>query len=139
MPAVAPSGVGENEYYNTDEEYFHAVGDALHEEYQVIVDAGFILQIDDPFLSDLFGDPSFDARAARARAEIYIEALNASLPASRRSGCASTPATASTTARASTRRHSPTSSGYMLRMNAGAYCFEAANARHEHEYHLWET
>jgi 5-methyltetrahydropteroyltriglutamate--homocysteine methyltransferase len=29
--------------------------------------------------------------------------------------------------------------GYMLRMNAGAYSFEAANVRHEHEYHLWET
>ncbi len=29
--------------------------------------------------------------------------------------------------------------GYMLRVNAGAYSFEAANARHEHEYHLWET
>jgi len=29
--------------------------------------------------------------------------------------------------------------GYMLQVNAGAYSFEAANARHEHEYHLWET
>jgi 5-methyltetrahydropteroyltriglutamate--homocysteine methyltransferase len=27
----------------------------------------------------------------------------------------------------------------MLRINAGAYSFEAANCRHEHEYHLWET
>ena len=79
MPAVAPSGVGENEYYNTDEAFFHAVGAALHTEYQAIVDAGFILQIDDPFLSDLFGDPSFDAAQRAARAEIYVAALNASL------------------------------------------------------------
>jgi len=27
----------------------------------------------------------------------------------------------------------------MLRVNAGAYSFEAANARHEHEYHVWEN
>src|SRR5579863_1087811 len=79
MPAVAPSGVGENEYYNTDEAFFHAVGEALHSEYQAIVDAGFILQIDDPFLSDLFGDPAFDAAQRATRAAIYVDALNASL------------------------------------------------------------
>src|SRR5262249_10178168 len=32
MPAVAPSGVGTNEYYETQEEYFHAVAEAMHEE-----------------------------------------------------------------------------------------------------------
>ncbi len=48
MPAVAPSGVGTNEYYPTDEEYLHAVGEAMRTEYQAIVDAGLILQIDDP-------------------------------------------------------------------------------------------
>jgi 5-methyltetrahydropteroyltriglutamate--homocysteine methyltransferase len=26
----------------------------------------------------------------------------------------------------------------LLKVNAGAYSFEAANARHEHEYHVWE-
>jgi 5-methyltetrahydropteroyltriglutamate--homocysteine methyltransferase len=58
MPAVAPSGVGENEHYNTDEAFFLAVGEALHAEYRAIVDAGLILQIDDPFLSDLYGAAS---------------------------------------------------------------------------------
>jgi 5-methyltetrahydropteroyltriglutamate--homocysteine methyltransferase len=139
MPAVAPSGVGENEYYKTDEAFFHAVGAALHTEYQAIVDAGFILQIDDPFLSDLFGDPSFDAAQRKARAEIYVEALNASLQGIppdrvRYHTCYGI-------------NHGPRIheaaladiAGYMLRMNAGAYSFEAANVRHEHEYHLWET
>ena len=42
-----------NEYYKTDEEYLFAIADAMHEEYQAIVDAGFILQIDDPRLVDL--------------------------------------------------------------------------------------
>lgn len=139
MPAVAPSGVGENEYYNTDEAFFHAVGAALHTEYQAIVDAGLILQIDDPFLSDLFGDPSFDAEQRRARAEIYVAALNASLQGIppervRYHTCYGI-------------NHGPRIheaaladvAGYMLRVNAGAYSFEAANARHEHEYHLWEV
>jgi 5-methyltetrahydropteroyltriglutamate--homocysteine methyltransferase len=139
MPAVAPSGVGENEYYNTDEAFFHAVGQALHEEYQAIVDAGFLLQIDDPFLSDLFGDPSFDARQRVERAEIYVSALNASLrgipPESvRYHTCYGI-------------NHGPRIheaaladvAAYMLRIDAGAYSFEAANVRHEHEYHLWET
>jgi 5-methyltetrahydropteroyltriglutamate--homocysteine methyltransferase len=139
MPAVAPSGVGENEYYNTDEAFFHAVGAALHTEYQAIVDAGFILQIDDPFLSDLFGDPSFDAAQRAARAEVYVAALNASLQGIppervRYHTCYGI-------------NHGPRIheaaladvAGYMLRMNAGAYSFEAANVRHEHEYHLWET
>jgi 5-methyltetrahydropteroyltriglutamate--homocysteine methyltransferase len=49
MPAVAPSGVGSNEYYRSNEEYLHAVGDALRNEYQAIVDAGLVLQIDDPW------------------------------------------------------------------------------------------
>lgn len=139
MPAVAPSGVGENEYYNDDEAFFHAVGAALHEEYQAVVDAGFILQIDDPFLSDLFGDPSFDAKQRAVRAEIYVAALNASLKGIppervRYHTCYGI-------------NHGPRIheaalgdvAGYMLRINAGAYSFEAANARHEHEYHLWET
>jgi 5-methyltetrahydropteroyltriglutamate--homocysteine methyltransferase len=139
MPAVAPSGVGENEYYNSDEAFFHAVGAALHAEYQAIVDAGFILQIDDPFLSDLFGDPSFDEDQRRRRAEIYVAALNASLMGIppervRYHTCYGI-------------NHGPRIheaaladvAGYMLQVNAGAYSFEAANARHEHEYHLWGT
>jgi len=139
MPAVAPSGVGENEHYNSDEAFFHAVGAALHAEYQAIVDAGFILQIDDPFLSDLFGDPSFDEVQRRRRADVYVAALNASLTGIppervRYHTCYGI-------------NHGPRIheaaladvAGYMLQVNAGAYSFEAANARHEHEYHLWES
>jgi 5-methyltetrahydropteroyltriglutamate--homocysteine methyltransferase len=139
MPAVAPSGVGTNEYYETDEAYFLALGAALHTEYQAIVDAGLILQIDDPFLSDLFGDPALDAAQRHARAEIYVAAINASLHGIppeqvRYHTCYGI-------------NHGPRIheaaladvAGHMLRVNAGAYSFEAANARHEHEYHLWET
>ena len=118
---------------------FTRSGAALHDEYQAIVDAGFILQIDDPFLSDLFGDPRSTRRSGRRGREIYVEALNASLHGIppervRYHTCYGI-------------NHGPRIheaaladvAGYMLRVNAGAYSFEAANARHEHEYHLWET
>ena len=138
MPAVAPSGVGSNEYYRSEEEFLHAVGAALRTEYQAIVDAGFLLQVDDPFLTDIFADPALDARQRRARAAMYVEAINRSLrgiPAEKvrfhtcygiNEGPRINEAALSDVV------------GYMLKVNAGAYSFEAANPRHEHEYHLWE-
>jgi 5-methyltetrahydropteroyltriglutamate--homocysteine methyltransferase len=139
VPAVAPSGVGTNEYYRTDEEFFHAVGAALRSEYRAIVDAGFLLQVDDPFLCDLFGDPALDAAARNKTARIYVEAVNEALrgipPGKVRYhtcyGINEGP-----------RIHEAALSdvaGHMLRVDAGAYSFEAANPRHEHEYHLWES
>ena len=139
LPAVAPSGVGSNEYYASDEEFFHAVGAALRTEYQAIVDAGFLLQIDDPFLSENFGDPAYTPAEQRRRAAIYVDAINESIrgiPAERVRlhtcyGINEGP-----------RIHEAALSEvapYMLQVNAGAYSFEAANARHEHEYHLWES
>src|SRR5437764_14763106 len=80
MPAVAPSRVGCNAYCRSEEEYFHAVAEALHTEYQAIVEAGFILQIDDPWLTDVYNqDPSLDLAERRKTAERYIEALNHAL------------------------------------------------------------
>src|SRR5260221_10834149 len=45
MPAVAPSGVGTNEYYGNEEEFFHQVGRALSTEYQLIAESGLLLQV----------------------------------------------------------------------------------------------
>jgi len=139
MPAVAPSGVAANEYYRTEEEYFHAVGAALRTEYKAIVDAGLLLQVDDPFLSDIFADPALDAKAKKKRAAMYVEAVNASL-----SGIAPEKVRFHTCygINEGPRIHEAALSevvGSMLAVSAGAYSFEAANPRHEHEYHLWET
>ena len=54
MPAVSPTNLANwngNEYYKSDEEFRVALADALHDEYQAIVDAGLVLQIDDPQLA----------------------------------------------------------------------------------------
>ena len=81
MPAVAPSGIGTNEYYGSDEEYLQAVGDALKTEYQAIVEiAGFILQIDDPWLTEVHSqDPSMSLTERQKIAERTVEALNRAL------------------------------------------------------------
>jgi 5-methyltetrahydropteroyltriglutamate--homocysteine methyltransferase len=138
VPAVAPSGVGFNAYYRTDEEFLAAVGEALRVEYLAIVDAGFQLQIDEPFLSDVFVEPDLDDKAMRRKADLYVEAVNNSLrgipPEKVRYhtcyGINEGP-----------RIHEAALAdvvGHVLCVNAGAYSFEAANCRHEHEYHLWE-
>ena len=139
MPAVAPSGVGKNEYYKTYEEYMHAVADALSHEYRAIVDAGFLLQIDDPFLTELYSFSKLPAAELRNTAEAYVEAVNHGLrgiPAEKIRfhtcyGINEGP-----------RVHDAPLKDMLpmiLKVNAGAYSFEAANARHEHEYHVWEN
>jgi 5-methyltetrahydropteroyltriglutamate--homocysteine methyltransferase len=77
--AVAPSGVGDNEYYRSETDYLDAVADALRVEYAAIVDAGFTLQIDDPFLTDVFsyGAGSLDEKVDTA--QLYVDAINRSL------------------------------------------------------------
>ena len=53
VPAISPASFedwNKNEYYKTDEEYVVALGEAMRDEYQAIIDAGFLLQIDDPRL-----------------------------------------------------------------------------------------
>src|SRR6516162_7487201 len=138
MPATAASGVGRNEYYKTEEEYLHAVAAALRHEYVAIVAAGFLLQVDDPFLPDIFFEPGLSEEQMKRRANLYVEATNAAIqgiPCER------------------VRFHTcyginegprlyeaslPQIIDYVLKINAGSYSFEAANPRHEHEYHLFE-
>jgi len=137
MPSVAPSGAGTNEHYKSDEEFFFAVADAMHREYQAIVDAGLYLQIDDPFMTDNFSDPALDERQRRRVAEIHVEAINHALR-----GIAAEKVRFHTCygINEGPRVHDPALgvvAPYMLQVNAGAYSFEAANARHEHEYRYW--
>ncbi len=138
MPAVAPSGVGMNEYYRTEEEFFHAVGAALRVEYQAIIDAGFLLQIDDPFLTDLFADPDLDRNGRRKRADMYVEALNASLRGLPEEKIRFHTCYGINEGPRVYEADLIDVVDHMLKVNAGGYSFEAANPRHEHEYHLWE-
>jgi 5-methyltetrahydropteroyltriglutamate--homocysteine methyltransferase len=139
VSAVAPSGVGGNEYYPTEAEYLAAVADALDVEYAAIIEAGFDLQIDDPFLTDVFSYSTTPPAETVDTAERYVAAINRSLagiPPQRirfhtcyginegpRVHDAPLAATIQT----------------LLQINAGAFSFEAANPRHEHAYHVFDT
>ena len=142
MPAIASSYVAAtfaNEYYRTHEEYEQAVSDALREEYKAIVDAGFILQIDDPRLVTYYMmHPELSVADCRKWAAERVEVINESLRGIppekiRFHTCYSIDV--------GPRIHEMDLKDIvdiMLKINAGAYSFEAANPRHEHEYHVFE-
>jgi 5-methyltetrahydropteroyltriglutamate--homocysteine methyltransferase len=129
-----------NEYYRTDEEYLFALADAMKHEYRAIVDAGLVLQLDDPALPDTYDMivPRPTIEEYRKFAEVRVEAMNHALkglPEDR------------------VRYHICWGSWHgphvhdvplkhlvdlMLKVNAGAYSVEAANPRHEHEWKVWK-
>ena len=139
LPALSPVVNLRNEYYSSDEEYAAAYADAMREEYTLILDAGLLLQVDDPFMASTWDsqvDASLDEyrRWAEQRVEIVNYALR-DLPEDR------------------IRYHTcygvnfgPRVSDLQLadiidilfHIHAGAYSFEAANPRHEHEWRLFE-
>ena len=143
IPAVAPGTIElqrANHFYKTQEEFLYAIADAMKNEYRMIVDAGFVLQIDDPRMVTEYDsmDPPPTAEEYRRFAAVRIEALNhalAGLPEDRVRyhmcwGSWHGPHTTD----APLREIAPV----ILQIKAGAFSLEAANPRHEHEYHVWE-
>jgi 5-methyltetrahydropteroyltriglutamate--homocysteine methyltransferase len=128
-----------NEFYPTDEAYLFALADAMREEYKAIVDAGFLLQIDDPRLATHYNrTPGLSLEDCRKFIALRVEALNHALrgiPADRVRfhtcyGVNIAP-----------RVHDLELKHFldlMLKIDAGAYSIEAANPRHEHEWQLFE-
>lgn len=142
MPSISVNNVEgqrRNEYYKTDEEFYQAIADAMREEYRAIVDAGLILQVDDPRFSTAYNNqPDWSLSQVRAwmeqRAEVVNYALKGIPPERVRfHTCYSIDM--------GPRIHDMPLKDLvdiMLKINAGAYSFEASNPRHEHEYHVWE-
>jgi len=143
IPAVAPGTIElqrANHFYKTEEEFLYAIADAMKLEYKAIVDAGFILQIDDPRMVTEYDsiDPAPSPEEYRKFASVRVEALNhalAGLPEDRVRyhvcwGSWHGPHTTD----APLREIAPV----ILKIKAGAFSVEAANPRHEHEYHVWE-
>ena len=142
VPAVAPSNVADwqkNLFYRTEEEYITAIGEAMREEYRAIVDAGFVLQIDDPRLVTYYVlNPGLDVKACRKWCRARVDLLNHALrgiPEDRIRfhtcyGINIGPRIHDMELRDVV--------DIILRVRAGAYSFEAANPRHEHEWRVWE-
>ena len=137
LPATTPSLTQRNEYYKTQEEFIFAVAEAIRTEYKMIVDAGFLLQIDAP---GLVRPPATAASEGEGRKaiDLRIEALNYALrdipeDRVRFHTCFGVNMGPRVTDDALEEIIGP-----MLRIKAQAYSFEAANPRHMHEYHVFE-
>jgi 5-methyltetrahydropteroyltriglutamate--homocysteine methyltransferase len=141
MPAISPSNIEEwqrNLFYRSSEEYVFAIAEAMREEYKAIVAAGFLLQIDDPRLVSYYlVNPAASVKECRTWAAQRVEALNHALRGIPREkirhhtcyGINMGP-----------RVHDMEVKDILdivLRIRAGAYSFEAANPRHEHEWKIW--
>jgi 5-methyltetrahydropteroyltriglutamate--homocysteine methyltransferase len=134
VPALAPRLVARNDYYSSGQDFLEAIARAMHEEYAAIVEAGFVVQIDDPWLTALYHDDPYGLGP-----EAHIEMINLALEG---------------IAPENVRYHTcyGINEGprihdvpllqlvpHLLRIHAAAYSFEAANPRHLHEWHVWEN
>jgi 5-methyltetrahydropteroyltriglutamate--homocysteine methyltransferase len=143
LPVVAPASTaynGINEYYPSELEYVYAIADALKQEYQAILEAGLLVQVDDAVLANMYDHlVQTSPEHYRKWGQLRIDALNHALhgiPEDR------------------VRYHVCFGSWHVphvadapleelidliLQVKAGAYSIEAANPRHEHEWRVWET
>ena len=144
MPSVAPGSALQarrDEYYKSEEDYLQAIAEVLREEYRAIVDAGFIVQVDDAYLATTYDVmvPGKSLEDYRRWAGLRVEALNHALegiPIER------------------TRYHVCWGSwngphvtdvelkhivDLILQVRVGGYALEMANPRHEHEWRVWEN
>ena len=142
VPSASPSSVEgwqKNEYYKSDEEYLFAIAEAMRHEYQAIVDTGFLLQLDDPFLAmHYMMNPNATVAEVVKWGRVRVDAMNHAvrdIPVDR------------------IRYHTcyginmgPRTSDLELKhfidlvlsVRAGAFSFEAANPRHAHEWKLFQ-
>ena len=143
IPAVAPGSIYwiRNEYYASEEEFVFAFADVLREEYRKIVDAGFILSVDDAVLWHKFATIRLQGGTDadyRKWAELRVEAVNHALDG--------IPQDRVRYHICSGSNHSPHTQDaglhefidLVLKVNAGQYLIEQGNARHEHEWRIWE-
>jgi 5-methyltetrahydropteroyltriglutamate--homocysteine methyltransferase len=129
-----------NAYYATEEEHIWAWADVLREEYKAIVDAGLVLQIDDPSIAENWDqinpEPSIEDYQAFTR--IRVEALNYALRDLPQEQIRFHLCWGSWHGPHTTDLELKNIVDLMLEIDAGAYSFEAANARHEHEWKVWQ-
>src|SRR6266446_7618078 len=142
MTSIAPASASRigNAYYNTEEELLYACAEAMREEYKAILDAGLVLQLDDPAIAENWDqiNPEPSVEEYKKFTMVRVEALNHAirgLPEERIRFhlCWGS-------------WHGPHTTDIpmhdiveiMLAIDAQAYSFEAGNVRHEHEWKVWQ-
>jgi 5-methyltetrahydropteroyltriglutamate--homocysteine methyltransferase len=141
VPSTSVSSIEDwnrNVYYKSDEEYLFALADAMGQEYRAIVDAGFLVQVDDPHLVTYYvTHPHLSMEDIRKWIAMRVDAINHALRG---------------IPKEKVRFHTCYGINFgprvhdievkhiidiLGRLNAGAFSFEAANPRHEHEWTVW--
>jgi 5-methyltetrahydropteroyltriglutamate--homocysteine methyltransferase len=142
MTAISPNNLEfyhRNGYYPTDEQHLEALANAMNVEYRAIVDAGFVLQIDDPRIATHYNrTPDASIEECRKFIAQHVEAVNLALKGIPRDRvrfhtCYSV--------NVAPRVHDMELRHFLdliLQINAQAFSFEAANPRHEHEWAVWK-
>ena len=142
MTSIAPGSASRiaNRYYKTDEEFLWACADAMREEYKAIVDAGLVLQLDDPAIAENWDmvNPEPSVADYKKFSMVRVEALNHAIRGLAEDrirfhlcwGSWHGPHTTDVPMRDIV--------DVMLAVKCGAYSFEAANVRHEHEWKVWQ-
>ncbi|MGE5147936.1 MAG: cobalamin-independent methionine synthase II family protein [Candidatus Eiseniibacteriota bacterium] len=142
MTSIGPASCARvgNRHYKSDDEFVFACADAMREEYKAIVDAGLVLQIDDPAIAENFDqiNPAPTFEEYRRFTEPKIEALNHALKGLPQDRIRFHLCWGSWHGPHMTDIPMKEIVGLMLRINAGAYSFEAGNVRHEHEWAVWK-
>jgi len=128
-----------NEHYPDEEAFVYGIAEAMREEYKAIVDAGFLLQIDDPDLPDGWQMyPGMSVAAYRKYATMRVDALNHALRGIPRQNIRLHVCWGSF--------HGPHQQDIPLehiidiifRVRASGYSIEASNPCHQHEWRVFE-
>ncbi len=142
MPSISPTSVEDwqvNRYYRTQEEFLFAIAEAMREEYKAIVESGLVLQIDDPHIATYYAlHPEMSLAQFRKWAGLHVEALNHALKGLPRDRVRWHTCYGINIGPRVNDVQLKDIIDIVLRVRAGAYSFEAANPRHEHEWRDWE-
>ncbi len=144
LPVAAPASVipdRKNEYYPSDEKLVEAIANAMRTEYRAIVDAGFLLQLDDARLAVTYDRmvPPGTFQDYRKWANLLVEAINHALDGIPEEkvryhvcwGSWAGPHVSDVALKDIV--------DLILKVRVGAYLIESANPRHEHEWKVWEN
>jgi 5-methyltetrahydropteroyltriglutamate--homocysteine methyltransferase len=142
VPSISPANVERwqrNEYYTNNDEYLEAIAEAMREEYEAIVAAGFLLQVDDPAMATRYTMTTDSIETTRNWANVRVDVLNHALRNLPQDKVRFHTCYSINMGPRATDMELKDFVDIMLRVRAGAYSFEFANPRHEHEWTIWEN
>jgi 5-methyltetrahydropteroyltriglutamate--homocysteine methyltransferase len=144
LPVAAPASVipdRKNEYYDSDEECLHAIAEAMRVEYKTIVDAGFLVQLDDARAAVTYDRmvPPASFEDYRKWVAMHVDVLNHALEGIPEDRVRYHVCWGSWPGPHTTDVPLKDIVDLILKVRAGAYVIEGANPRHEHEWRVWES